>query len=139
MASNFTEEESRSLIYSFDKLGLKPKTDTPEDLIQWMKDICHQSDSKKMKEIKEEKPFQFPTLSRTPRLSIFSGEKTSKGNEVQYELWKYEVECLCKTDIPLSNILEAVRHSLKGEAGLIVMRMGHKVDIKKTGQHIWCH
>ena len=94
-----------------------------------MKDICHESDREKMREIKEEKPFQFPTLSRAPRLSIFSGESTTKENEVNYELWKYEVECLCKTDIPSSYILEAIRHSLEGETGLIIMKMGHDVDI----------
>ena len=94
-----------------------------------MKDICHESDREKMKEIKEEKPFQFPTLSRAPRLSIFIGESTTKENEVNYELWKYEVECLCKTDIPSSYIHEAIRHSLEGETGLIIMKMGHDVDI----------
>ena len=135
----FTDEEAENLLSAFAKLGVKPKADLPEDLLQWMKGLGQAQTMKheapqvdevvkdEIPHVKEEK-YHVTALSRPPRLSTFTGEKT-KGNEVPYDLWRYELDCLCESEKSTGQVLEAVRHSLKGEAGLVVMRMGHNVTV----------
>ncbi|ESP02736.1 hypothetical protein LOTGIDRAFT_171806 [Lottia gigantea] len=68
--------------------------------------------------------------NQIPKLSIFYGE-SGKG-EVSYDLWKYEADCLISEHVyPDHIILLAIRRSLKGEAGKVIMRLGTKATIKE--------
>lgn len=69
------------------------------------------------------------STGKTPRLSIFYGDKSNKG-EATYQQWRYEVKCLVNEHrYSDSVILESIRRSLKGEAKDIVMRLGYSPSI----------
>ena len=40
-----------------------------------------------------------------------------------------ELDCLCESEKSTCQVLEAVWHWLKGEAGLVVMRLCHSVTV----------
>ena len=58
------------------------------------------------------------------KLSFFSGDTKTKGGEVSFEIWKYEIECLQLDDACSPEALNRlVRRSLRGEAGQMVLNM----------------
>lgn len=123
-------EEAKQLLTAFQQLGVKPKSDSPEALKQWMFDYLNSTGSLQPK---EEQPSTAATtvkevtntvVNNIPRISFFSGEPDAK-SDTSFELWKYEVTCLMNDQTYSPDIvLHAVRKSLKGEAALIVMRLG---------------
>lgn len=138
--AELTEEEGKKLIEAFNKLKLKPKADTPQDLELWLKAFS---------EVKAEPGVPTDgtvggTVSGTsggasketvvttqqPRISCFFGDKV-KG-EASYAQWVYEVKCLLKekTHKPEA-IAQAVRRSLRGEASSIVRRLGIGATIEE--------
>ena len=68
------------------------------------------------------------SLNYFPRISVFSGD--SKG-DTTYDLWKYEVTCLMKENYLPDVIAQAVRKSLRGEAGRIAMRLGINATVEE--------
>lgn len=136
----------------FEELGAKPKTDSAEDLENWMIEYLvaqgklpkvKQEVGKEQKQLKEQtdgggsghsagqvatKPVGYQQL---PRIATFSGEDSSKG-DTTYDLWKFEVECLLEGGIyPEAVVCQAVRKSLKGQAAGTVKRMGTGVTVKQ--------
>ena len=127
MAGELTEEEMTNLAKAFKDLGVKPKFDSPAELQKWMKDYAKADDGEE--EVLEGKQM-ITVVPQLPRVSTFSGD-SSKG-DTPFELWKYEVQCLLSSDShPKGVITQAVRKSLKGEAGKIAMRLGSDATIER--------
>ena len=67
-------------------------------------------------------------LSGVPKISLFSGENK---NDILYDQWRYEVECL-QTDGYAENVIcLAMRRSLKGSAGRVLMRLGPNASVEE--------
>lgn len=129
-ANTMSKEEIEQLVKTLSAMKVKPKADTPEDLIQWMSSLVGaevpvaESSAVKTehsvhthKEIGEyHLPYKQPI-----RISTFSGH--GKG-ETSYELWRYEVTCLMKEGHSKEAIMMAIRRSLKGEPANALMRLG---------------
>ncbi|XP_046342470.2 uncharacterized protein LOC124123221 [Haliotis rufescens] len=65
-----------------------------------------------------------------PRISTFSGSD-AKG-ESSFESWVFEVKCLLRDrDYPTSILTQAVRKSLKGEAGKVVLLLGESASVEE--------
>ena len=123
--AEFSEVETAQMVEAFKKLGVKPKSDSPEELKKWMVDIVSSGQLGDVKpDIGKEVnsyPFRHP-----PRLAFFSG--TSK--DADFDIWKYEVECLLSDKVYSSEeILLAIRRSLKDNAARVLMHMGQKVTV----------
>ena len=79
-----------------------------------------------------------PSPTNTPvvlqnhgRLSLFSGDPKTKGGEVPFESWRYEVECMQNDrHIAADTLGLIVRRSLRGEAGQIVLHMGADAPVE---------
>ena len=130
------------MLETFAKMGVKPKADTPEQLTEWMMGFLQvQGKIKKESETNVEvKPPQIPsTISATttakpdekvtkmmmnhpPKIPFFSGTEVKQG-DVAYEIWRHEVKVLLKQNYEKDAILNAVRRSLRGEAGYVAMRL----------------
>lgn len=132
---NMTQEEIDQLVKTLSAMKVKPKADSPEDLLSWMQrmvgtksevqvpehPVIKTEASSVSKVSKEDSiPYKQPI-----RISIFSGD--GKG-ETSYELWRYEVMCLMREGHSKESILMAIRRSLKGEPANILMRLG-SIDI----------
>jgi hypothetical protein len=140
--AEFTKEESKKLIEAFQKLELKPKFDSPEELATWLEELA--SHAATAGNVKHESggatadtatiapvitPVITPVNAQYPRISVFSGD-CSKPSDTTYDLWKYEVKCLMADKIYSSAaVASAVRRSLKGKAGNVVMRLGPHADV----------
>ncbi|XP_070184626.1 paraneoplastic antigen Ma3 homolog [Littorina saxatilis] len=134
MAEQVTEEELR-LLKSFRELGLTPKADTKEDLERWIHSQgIKEEEADGRPHSKEDLDRSRPrtlALSRTPQISVFSGNPQGD-KQTTFDLWKFEVRCLMENgvyDEPV--ILEAIRRSLKGEAARIAMRLGISATVKE--------
>jgi hypothetical protein len=68
------------------------------------------------------------TMNYTPRIPTFFGE-LGKG-EAPYDLWKYEVDTIRRSQFPSHIVDMAVRRSLKGDAARIAMRLGSDTTLK---------
>lgn len=135
MATEFTQEEAEKLVSTFRHLNIKPKSDSPEDLQNWMQDYVHS-----LERVKEEnfdnsnhgqgEPADTKTLTMAhfPKVTSFSGD--GKGGTT-YDLWRYEVMCIRKEKRSSETILQAIRMSLKGEAGRVVMRLGPLATVER--------
>ncbi|XP_071085156.1 uncharacterized protein [Haliotis cracherodii] len=130
-----SKEELGNMVKLFRKMGMTPKDDTPEDLKHWIHGMSQEEGiAIKMEDSsdtsKPQTSHSHPTsvsYQHFPRLPFFSGEH---GKDTEYDLWRYEVDCLMesKTYSP-EVILQALRKSLKGEAALVSMKLGHKATI----------
>ncbi len=66
-----------------------------------------------------------------PKLSNFSGDPSAKG-EVSFDHWRWEVDCHVHDALYSSDaIRQAIRKSLKGNAGGIAKRLGADASIKE--------
>jgi hypothetical protein len=126
-------DEVKTLAALFKSMRMKPNTESTTDLMEWMTDMVKQSETDMFK-VKEEflpftpAPLPAPTVTVNsfPRLPVFSGDGK---NEISYDLWKYEVQCIQADQHPPATIKEALRRSLRGEAGNISMRLGADADL----------
>ncbi|VDI23024.1 Hypothetical predicted protein [Mytilus galloprovincialis] len=66
-----------------------------------------------------------------PRISNFSGNEPKSG-DTTYELWKQEVKLLMKQSYEKEAILNAVRRSLRGEAGYAAMRLDLDASVEEV-------
>lgn len=116
--AELNEEDGKKLVEAFNKLKVKPKFDTTEDLETWLT-AYHAIKPDPGAEPKE----KVTLTTQYPRVSLFYGDNV-KG-EVPYQQWVYEIKCLLlemtyKPEI----ILQAVRRSVRGEADNLVRRLG---------------
>lgn len=128
MMAELTVEESKQLIDAFNKLKVKPKADSPEDLELWLKAFGTEGSVKTEPGTHDTTPKTVVTSSQQPRISLFYGDNI-KG-EATYAQWVYEVKCLLieKTHKPEA-IAQAIRRSLRGEASNLVRRLGINATI----------
>lgn len=133
--------EFQAVIDAFSKMGVKPKADTPEDLNQWMleylrtsgliakEDIKPPLQAPPIQQQKEEKPHRM-SMTHPPRITWFSGSEPQSG-ETTFELWKHEVRCLLGQSYEREAILNAIRRSLRGEAGYVALRLPLDVTVEE--------
>ena len=126
--AELTQEESAKLIAVFNKLKIKPKADTAEDLEQWLKSFSTEGSVKVEPGAQTSTTTTVVTSSQQPRISLFYGDNI-KG-EATYAQWVYEVKCLLleKTHKPEA-ISQAIRRSLRGEASNLARRLGISATI----------
>lgn len=125
------QKEIDSMTEVFTEMGLKPKADTPEHFKQWLEEFQKGAKPKVKRESTSEEGATAggttsQLLEKNPRLPIFSGDKKGDTN---FDLWKYEVQCLLKENYCESVISQAIRRSLKGDAARIVMVLGPDANI----------
>ncbi|XP_048240819.1 uncharacterized protein LOC125374101 [Haliotis rufescens] len=139
LTMEFKDEELEGMATLFKKLGMQPKADTPEDFKAWIKDMySHQGPLTGEYEETTGPPTQPQTQDvkpvavayhQFPKLPLFSGD--FQGKDVSFDLWTYEVDCLLKSTIYTPDVIDqAIRHSLKGEAARVAMRLGSKASIQ---------
>lgn len=148
---DLSKEEEEALISAFKKLGTKPKLSSPEDLRNWMAKYVADTVKTEVRQqhhnVNTTSPNQCTpttsanthsstpvstigreTMNYTPRVSTFFGE-LGKG-EAPYDLWKYEVDSLRRSQFPSHIVDMAVRRSLKGDAARIAMRLGADTNLE---------
>ena len=122
------EDEFNGMVEALRRAGLHPKADTAQDFKDWI-GALPQGSAIKQESVEKEgaasiKKAADVTYHTFPKLPAFSGEV---GKDTEYDLWHYQVECLMETrTYSQDTILRAIRTSLKGEAAMIVMNLGHR-------------
>lgn len=72
--------------------------------------------------------YPYPMQQRLPKLPQFSGE--GKKEDVDFNVWKYEVNCLLKGGMYSDHlILESIRSSLKGKARSVLLYVGEYATV----------
>lgn len=119
-----------------------PEADSMEKVEDWMLAHLHSTGKLPVKEEdismsdgnhgdKEQKQSGTPRVQQTLRINTFSGDPDSKG-DTTFDLWRFEVKCLIQDEVyPREVIRQAVRKSLKGDAGRVVMRLGPEADLEQ--------
>ncbi|XP_076088537.1 uncharacterized protein LOC143058945 [Mytilus galloprovincialis] len=114
----------------------KPKGDDVQGLKEWMKEylatsgeiVTPKEEPQEKDTSKTKTTVTYTKMRDPPKVTNFSGSN-SKG-EATYAFWRYEVCGLMEDKVHDSdNISYAVRKSLKGEAGTIVMHLGPKASL----------
>ena len=139
-SDTMSKEEIDQLVKTLSKMKMKPKADTPEDLMKWMSSlvgtkapVAESSTAKTEHPVhphKETGEYHLP-FKQPIRISTFSGDGKC---ETSYELWRYEVTCLMKEGHSKEAIMMAIRRSLKGEPANILMRLG---SIEAIEEILW--
>ena len=81
--------------------------------------------------IREDTKAREPLTTNYPniKISCFSRDSMAKCH-ADFDVWLYEVECLMKSKLHSSGaIVHAIRHSLKGDAAQVVMRLGASANV----------
>ena len=134
---NTISEEDFALLQLLKKeVKEKPKGDDVQGLKDWMKEylatsgeiVTPKEESQEKDTSKTKTTVTYTKMRDPPKVTNFSGSN-SKG-EATYAFWRYEVCGLMEDKVHDSdNISYAVRKSLKGEAGTIVMHLGPKASL----------
>ena len=121
--AELSEQEGKQLIEAFNKLKIKPKFDTTEDLQTWLKEYGAQQTVKVEPTTTSATATTTVTTTQQPRISLFYGDNV-KG-EATYAQWVYKVKCLLLEKTHKSEALaQAIRRSLRGEASNLARRLG---------------
>lgn len=110
-----------AFVKTLEEMDIKPSGDTKEDIEIWMQTYLQEKGK-----TPTVKAFQQP-----PRINTFQGnDRTIKGDNTRYELWRHEIRCLMNEKVHSEQaIVQALRRSVKGEAGMVVMRLGEKAGL----------
>ena len=137
--------EMAKMMETLQKLNVTPKADNPEDLTKWMIDFLTSTGALKKEpdtkfafpappEPKDQKPTK-TMINHPPKITWFSGTETKAG-DTTYELWRHEVKCLMRQSYDKDAILNAVRRSLRGEAGHVAMRLDLDASVEDILQKL---
>lgn len=63
-------------------------------------------------------------VNNRPRLPHFRGGLASSGDHAAYDVWRFDLECILQEQHSDSDVSDAIRQSLKGEAAKVAMRLG---------------
>lgn len=121
--ATLTPDEVKNIVSALESLKMKPKADSPEDFIYWMKTAAKLSE-KTSADVAGRPVETSSAASPSPqfiKISFFSGDSKS---DASYDVWRYEVECLLNESYKPETISHAIRRSLKGEASRVVMHLG---------------
>ncbi|OWF53814.1 Paraneoplastic antigen Ma2 [Mizuhopecten yessoensis] len=123
---SFSDKDVEVITATLLAMGYKPQEGqlSSEELRSWIRS------KETIKDPKQEDgacALSTPTVTVSPpvRMSIFSGEE----KDTSYDLWKHEVESLLLShgeDV----VTHALRRSLKGKAGIVVMHLGLRVSVR---------
>lgn len=121
--------EDQKLLEAFHSLKVKPKVESTEDLLSFIK---HMGKELEKEEAADTDSTQKPTKTHHyPRISTFFGED-NKG-EVSWPTFKFEVEALISENIfTEEQILLGIRRAVKGNASDVLRRLGIGVGIKEV-------
>lgn len=139
------DPDIKKMMDTFAQMGVKPKADTPEELTDWMFGFLKMKG--KLDVIPDTKiilqPPPIPSLTAAkststpsksddkvtkmvmnhpPKIPWFSGNEVKPG-DVPFDIWRHEVKVLMKQTYENEAMLNAVRRSLRGEAGYVAMRL----------------
>ncbi|KAK3106504.1 hypothetical protein FSP39_021322 [Pinctada imbricata] len=141
--TEFTEEELKHLGSVFKELKIKPKADTAADFKQWMTAYVAQMNKDDNSTVKTEPGTDTATQKITtthhiPKVSCFSGDGSKQ--DTTYDLWRYEIDCLFREKYSEASIAQAIRRSLRGDAGksCYALRTGSNClpNTRKDGKRI---
>ncbi|VDI70610.1 Hypothetical predicted protein [Mytilus galloprovincialis] len=124
MSEELTEQDIQNIVRAFKDMKVKPNADTTDAFKNWMKEFS----TSKMDDV-----LYMPYI---PKLPIFSGD--DKGDDVSYDLWRYQVACLIKENYRHEIISQAIRRSVHGEASRIVMRLGVEATVDDVIDRMDC-
>jgi hypothetical protein len=140
----FTEMEQTQLVNVCKELGSKPKFDSKDDFIKWMREFISAQDS--AAEVKPDGSVLVAaqgnnstgiTKEVLPRVPIFSGSTPTKSDHVPFEVWYHELQCLLKQKkYSTQTILNAARLSLRGEASKVAVRLGTEATVEQLIEKI---
>ena len=131
MAGEFSEADVQQLVNTLRQMGVNPKADNPHDLKAWMAQYIASTDQSKPRT-------ETKVIAGFPKVSFFSGDPKAKA-DTTFDLWKYEVTCLMKDGLHSREaVAQAVRKSLKGEAGRVAMRLGPSANIDTIIDKLEC-
>ena len=65
-----------------------------------------------------------------PKLPTFSGSEDVPKQEVNYDVWSFEVYCLQNALVPDYILLQSIRNSLRGNARSMLVSIGEKATVK---------
>jgi len=131
--AKFTPDEARLLVSAFERLGTKPKMDTPEDLKQWMDQYLKSEEDSGHVYGASQHGYNSEAPSRRssthvihqPNIGVFTGDPDPNQKGVAYEAWKFEILTLKKEGVYSSHIITtAAKKSLRGEAAKVSRRLG---------------
>jgi hypothetical protein len=129
--AKFTSDEAELLVSAFERLGTKPKAETPEDLRKWMEQYLksqegarHDPDDLGHGDNLDRSSRRVSThVIHQPNVAVFSGDQDHKG--VTYDCWKFEILTLIKEGVYSMHIITtAAKKSLRGEAAKVSRRLG---------------
>ena len=137
---DFTPEETAQLVEVCKQLGAKPKFDSKEDFVNWMRDYVKSLDENETQAEANEGQEQKPDVSGgadvqpkkelLPKIPLFSGDPPVKSDHVPFEVWQFEVQCLItQKRFSQAAILNAARLSLRGDASKVAVRLGTDVTL----------
>jgi len=147
------DPDIKKMMDTFIQMGVKPKADSPEELTDWMigflkmkgkLDVMPDTKKGKLDVMPDTKidlqPPPIPSAKSTstpsksddrvtkmmmnhpPKIPWFSGNEVKTG-DVPYDIWRHEVKVLLRQTYEKEAMLNAVRRSLRGEAGYVAMRL----------------
>ena len=119
-------------LLTFNKLKVKPKADSPEDLEKWVKEFGKETGIKK-----EPEPIGLINKTKTtissvhkPCISLFYGEAS-------YAQWVYKIRCLTLEKIHRPKVIaQAIRNSPRCEASNLLHRLGYGASISDILENI---
>ena len=122
--ATLSQDDLNKLKDVFGEWGLQAKIESPEDL----KNLMLQSQSIKKEPTETSRVRDEPRRRlEVPKLPYFSGKVEPNGTP--YDVWRYDVECLqSNREYSEDMIAEAIRRSLKGDAAMVMVRLGSKAS-----------
>ena len=68
-----------------------------------------------------------------PRIPTFSGDSPIPKGEVDYLVWRYEVQCLMNIEgLTCSQVLQIIRGSLRGSARMMIVPLGEQDSVENV-------
>ena len=131
--AEFSTEELEAIGAALKDMNVKPKADSASDLKQWMVDYVTQMQGGGGNGGVKQEPGTGPATTsklmthHIPKVSCFSGDGSKQ--DTSYDLWRYEVDCLIKEKYSEEAIAQAIRRSLRGDAGKVAMRLGPEAKV----------
>ena len=92
-SEHITMEELPTLLSTFQKLGIKPKTDSPKYFNAWAIDYVKSLGTTSL--IEQKPVISSLEITQPPKIPFFAGDSSAK-TESSFDTWLYEVECFQK-------------------------------------------
>ena len=133
---DFSSDEMKMIVTALKEMDVKPDLDSPTAFKDWMVKYVKGLDVKPQTPGQNASASGNSTTTTThesfksayiPKISIFSSDGSKQDSS--YDQWRYEVECRRKEKYSDSVISQAIRRSLRGDAGRVVMRLGPEATI----------